>query len=425
MESAWKETTFDNAVQINPTIPMFRGKTYPFVDMKTITEGKRNADIAEYRNFNGSGSRFLPYDTLMARITPCLENGKIARFLPESNCSAYESFGSTEFIVIRGKPGVTNNDFVYYLTTWNEFRNFAISQMTGSSGRQRVPVNSLSGFTFYLPPLPVQERIANILGSLDDKIELNRQMNETLEAMARAIFKSWFVDFDPVYAKIEGRDYPLPAEVMDLFPDELEESELGLIPKGWRISTIDEEIEITGGGTPSTKNPEFWEDGIYNFATPKDLSNLTSPILINTERKVTEKGLKKISSALLDEGTLLMSSRAPVGYLAIAEIPVCINQGFIAMKCNKTLSNYFMLNWAFANMDDVKSRASGTTFAEISKSNFRLMKLIVPQHDLVRFFSQKVEPIYIKILNNLIQNKTIGTLRNNLLPKLINGEIEI
>jgi len=156
-------------------------------------------------------------------------------------------------------------------------------------GAQRnLNVSLIQNFGLLVPPIDTQQKIVDVLGSLDDKIELNRQMNQTLEAMARAIFKSWFVDFDPVYAKMEGRDHPLPPEIMDLFPDELEESELGLIPKGWRISTIGEEVKIVGGGTPSTKIPDFWENGIHHFATPKDLSNLESPILIDTERKVTE-----------------------------------------------------------------------------------------------------------------------------------------
>ena len=129
----------------------------------------------------------------MARITPCLENGKIARYdAPEAKSKAH---GSTEFIVIRGRPNVSDSDFAYCLTQWEEVRNYAISQMTGTSGRQRVPVDSLDHLTVPLPPLPEQRAIAHILGTLDDKIELNRRMNETLEEMARALFKSWFVDF--------------------------------------------------------------------------------------------------------------------------------------------------------------------------------------------------------------------------------------
>ena len=210
--------------------------------MAAVNVGSRNAYSAEEREFKGNGSRFQNGDTLMARITPCLENGKIARYdAPEAKSKAY---GSTEFIVIRGRPNVSDSDFAYCLTQWEEVRNYAISQMTGTSGRQRVPVDSLDHLIVPLPPLPEQRAIAHILGSLDDKIELNRRMNATLQAMAQALFKSWFVDFDPVRAKMEGRDTGLPPDVAALFPDRLVESELGEIPEGWEVVPLPEMIEV-------------------------------------------------------------------------------------------------------------------------------------------------------------------------------------
>jgi type I restriction enzyme S subunit len=283
--------------------------------------------------------------------------------------------------------------------------------------------NAAHSLKIKVPELKEQKRIADILGTFDNKIELNRQMNRTLEAMARALFKSWFVDFDPVYAKIEGRDYPLTAEVMDLFPDELVESELGLIPEGWRVKTINDVVEIVGGATPSTKNPDYWKDGIHNFATPKDLSGLSSPILTTTDRKVTDAGLLKISSRLLDKGTLLMSSRAPVGYLAITDLPVCINQGFIAMKCNRSLSNYYMLNWAQHNLEEIKGRAGGTTFKEISKRNFRVMDIMEPIKEIVYSYDELVKPIYDKITANIRESETLMKIRDTLLPELMSVEI--
>jgi type I restriction enzyme S subunit len=177
--------------------------------------------------------------------------------------------------------------------------------------------------------------VVGILGSLDDKIELNRRMNETLEEMARALFKSWFVDFDPVRAKMAGHQPAgMDDETAALFPDSFEDSPLGEIPKGWSVTPIGEAVRAVGGGTPSTKELSFWEGGMHCWATPKDLSKLRGPVLLDTERKVTDAGLAKISSGLLPVGTVLLSSRAPVGYLAIAQVPVTVNQGFIAMICD-------------------------------------------------------------------------------------------
>ena len=246
--SDWRKMPFSEAVLVNPRVRLDRGMTYPFVDMAAVNTGSRSAYSPERREFRGGGSKFQHGDTLMARITPCLENGKIARYhAPDSTSDAY---GSTEFIVIRGRSNVTDNDFAYYLTQWEGVRGYAISQMTGTSGRQRVPVGALDHLTVPIPPLSEQRAIAHMLGTLDDKIELNRRMNRTLEKMARALFKSWFVDFDPVRAKMTGRwrageSLPgLPAEHYKLFPDRLVNSKLGEIPEGWEVKALAEMVEL-------------------------------------------------------------------------------------------------------------------------------------------------------------------------------------
>ena len=418
----WVAMPFDEAVQVNPSVPLQRGTVYPFVDMKAVDPASRDVGPSEMREYSGGGSRFMIGDTLMARITPCLENGKIARYTFEENQQS--AHGSTEFIIIRGRPGITDNDFAYYLTKWDDARLYFISQMTGSSGRQRVPTNVLSYFEVTIPPISEQQAIAHILGTLDDKIELNRQMNQTLEGIARALFKSWFVDFEPVRVKAAGQQPTgLAPHIADLFPDAFVESELGEIPKGWKVEPIGDIVQAVGGGTPSTKEQAYWDEGIHCFATPKDLSGLLSPMLLDTERRVTDAGLDKISSGLLPAGTVLLSSRAPVGYLAIAQVPVCVNQGFIAMICDEEVSNYYVLNWAEANMSEIKRRASGTTFAEISKRNFRPIPALVPSKEVMVAFDTVVEPVYTKIRLNLEESCTLAALRDALLPKLISGEL--
>jgi type I restriction enzyme S subunit len=284
----------------------------------------------------------------------------------------------------------------------------------------------MSAVPFALPPLAEQKAIAAVLGTLDDKIELNRGMNATLEAMARALFQSWFVDFDPVRAKLHGcQPFWLDPATATLFPDSFQGSELGHIPKGWSIQPVGEIVDCVGGGTPSTADPEYWEGGTHHWATPKDLSTLQAPILFDTGRKLTDTGIEKISSGLLPAGTLLLSSRAPVGYLAIAAMPVAINQGFIALKCNDCASNFFMLNWCQTNMPQIESRATGTTFAEISKQNFRPIRVVLPPKDLMTAFTNKVTPLYAQITSNLHQSRTLANLRDRLLPKLLSGELVV
>jgi type I restriction enzyme S subunit len=281
-----------------------------------------------------------------------------------------------------------------------------------------------------IPPRKTREAIAAVLGALDDKIELNRRMNATLEAMARALFQSWFVDFDPVRRNMDRggkKSSALSSEASAkedaLFPGTFQDSALGHIPKGWTVEPVGEVVACVGGGTPSTAEPKYWEGGTHHWTTPKDFSSLQAPVLLDTDRKLTDAGIAKISSGLLPAGTLLLSSRAPVGYLAIAAMPVAINQGFIALKCNERASNFFMLNWCQANMAEIESRATGTTFAEISKQNFRPIPVVLPPKELMTAFTTKVAPLYDQITANLHQSRTLATLRDTLLPKLLSGEL--
>ena len=273
----------------------------------------------------------------------------------------------------------------------------------------------------FLPSLPEQRAIASTLGALDDKIELNRRMNETLEAMARAIFKDWFVDFGPTRAKMEGRAPYLAPDIWSLFPDRLDDKGN---PEGWIISTIGQEVEILGGSTPSTKELAFW-GGDIAWATPKDLSLLSTPVLLNTARQLTEAGLSEISSGLLPAGTVLLSSRAPIGYMAITQIPIAINQGFIAMICKKRLSNVFVWLWTQANMDTVHQNANGSTFQEISKANFRPIEVIIPGPEPLRAFDEIAKPLFDRIVANDKESRTLANTRDFLLPKLMSGEVRV
>lgn len=322
---------------------------------------------------------------------------------------------------------------------------------SGEIERHQVQHSGIARFQYtkfaseVVVPLPSREEqtlTAKTLGILDDKIALLRETNATLEAIAQAIFKSWFVDFDPVRAKAEGCakrigqpsspmgcDLPIPEgvppEVADLFPSEFEDSELGAIPKGWRVATFQELTEVLGGSTPSTKDPMFWEEGVHYWATPKDLSGMDTPVLLETERKITDTGLEKISSGLLPIGTVLLSSRAPIGYLAIAEVPVAINQGFIAMKARRGVSNLFLLRMVQARMDDIKSRANGSTFLEISKGAFRPIPVLVPSAVLMQAFDGLVRPLYQRLVENQRERATLTDLRDSLLPRLMSGKLRI
>ena len=283
----------------------------------------------------------------------------------------------------------------------------------------------IPGFRLPVPPLPDQRAIAHILGTLDDKIELNRRMNATLEAMVRALFRSWFVDFDPVRAKMGGRDTGLPKEVADLFPDRLVDSALGEIPDGWGVSEIGTEVDAVGGGTPSTKEPAYWTGGRHCWATPKDLSKLSSPALLGTDRKITDAGVQKISSGLLPRGTVLLSSRAPIGYLAITGVPTAVNQGFIAMICRKRLPALYVLSWCRESLEHIKDISGGSTFAEISKKTFRPLPVLVPPKRVLGVYHEASRSLHDSVVSNTRESALLASLRDALLPRLVSGELRV
>jgi type I restriction enzyme S subunit len=286
----WKRYVFSDFVNINPSVRLEASKYYSFVEMKDLNEKSKFVYPSAKRKLTG-GSRFQNYDTLFARITPCLENGKICQVKELENGVG---FGSTEFLVFRGREGISDNNFVFYLMRYDEVRRFAEQNMLGTSGRQRVTWNAFVNLKLDLPPLPTQRRIASILSGLDNKIELNRQTNATLEAMAQAIFKEWFVDF-----RFPGAT------------GEMVESELGMIPKGWKKSNIFEIADLIGGGTPTTTNPDYWNGNIF-WVSAKDVSNAKGLFLLQTEKTITESGVKNSSTRILPAKTTIITARGTV-----------------------------------------------------------------------------------------------------------------
>ncbi|RVT34064.1 restriction endonuclease subunit S [Acinetobacter indicus] len=362
-------------------------------------------------------------------------------------------FGFSSSIgILRPNKEKISSEYLYHVMNGEDFKNNH-SALNAGSVQGYTNIATVKSLRIPLPSLNVQKNIAKILTDFDKKIHLNNQINQTLESIAQAIFKSWFIDFEPVRAKIaakqEGKDAELAAMCVisgkseeelkqmaeddfaelqataALFPDELVESELGDVPRGWVVSTVGEQVQTVGGGTPSTKNADFWDNGIHHWTTPKDLSNLTDKILLNTERKITDIGLKKISSGILPKDTVLMSSRAPVGYLALAKIEVAINQGYIAILPNTKYSAEYLIQWCEANMAEIKGRASGTTFQEISKKNFREISFVCPDDKVVVSYTKTVKTLYDEITSKAKENQSLINLRDTLLPKLMSGEISL
>ncbi len=283
------------------------------------------------------------------------------------------------------------NQYSFFLKGIIEYNLPLLLQSSTGSTFPNVSKNQLERLEIQIPPLPEQKAIASVLSSLDDKIDLLHRQNKTLEQMAETLFRQWFVEE---------------------------------VKEDWEEGVLSDILSVKGGTTPSTKNPEFW-DGEIHWTTPRDLSNSSNLYLLDTLRKITKKGLEKIGSGLLPKGTLILSSRAPVGYLAFSEIPIAINQGYIAIIDNKNISKLWIYLWLKENMDYIKSHANGSTFQEISKTSFNALIVNIPPKEIRVDFDNIVTPSFEKIKENTYQIHTLEKLRDTLLSKLMNGEVRV
>lgn len=359
-------------------------------------------------------------DILLSEIRPA--NGRFAYV----DFNADEFVVSTKFMVIQSIGQILPRFLYHILTCQNTLDEFQRIAESRSGTFPQITFDAIAHFQLPIPPKKQQIEIAEFLDEIQARLDLLQNTNTTLESIAQTIFKSWFIDFDPVRAKSEGlQPEGIDAETAALFPDSFEESKLGLIPKGWVVRAIGDVVKIVGGGTPSTKDPIFWSPEEYHWVTPKDLSNNASLVLLNTDRKISTRGLSKISSGLLPVDTLLMSSRAPIGYLAIAKIPTAINQGFIAITPHPELSPTFLLLWCQHNMEIIKQKANGSTFMEISKATFRTIPVIYPPINILKMFNKICAVLFEKITENERQYQTITSLRDTLLPRLISGQLQV
>jgi type I restriction enzyme S subunit len=311
--------------------------------------------------------------------------------------------------------------FLYFWMYSHEF----FVQYKGVAGQtdmaEYVSLSDQRRMHITLPPLPEQRAIAHILGTLDDKIELNRRMSETLEQMARALFKAWFVDFEPVRAKMEGRwrrgeSLPgLPAHLYDLFPDRLVDSELGEIPEGWRVGTVDEEFDLTMGQSPPGDTYNEIGDGVPFYQGSSDFGF----------RFPTRRMYCTVPTRLAKAGDTLVSVRAPVGDINMSLEECAIGRGVAAVR-HKTGSRSYSYHFMWSIKSALaRFEAEGTVFGSIGKKDFHAITCVKPPRDLVLAYEACVSSLDSRIEVNERQSRTLAALRDTLLPKLIRGEIRV
>ena len=397
--SDWKTYRLGEFIDINPRVTLKQGNEYSFVEMKDLNATFKYVSPSAKRELKG-GSKFQNGDTLFARITPCLENGKICQVKKLEN---NVGFGSTEFLVFRGKENVSDNDFVYYLSRSEFVKNNAVQMMTGTSGRQRVEKSALEQLEITAPGLPTQKQIAQILSSLDDKIELNLQMNKTLEAMAQAIFKEWFVNFN--FPGFDG-------ELVD-----------GL-PKGWRMGKLGEICDIKIGRTPPRMEKEWFslDDKDVKWISIKDMGQ-AGVYLFNTSEYLTKEAIEKFRIPVIPKDTVVISFKLTVGRVSITTENMLSNEAIAHLNTNLFSPEYLYSYLKTYNWGSLGSTSSIAT--AINSKSIKEMEVLIPNNNVLSQFAETVRPIFEKIKYNSLQIQSLTQTRDTLLPKLMSGQLEV
>jgi type I restriction enzyme S subunit len=401
-ETEWKEVIFSDVIEINDYPSAEKGEKYKSVGMSDVAQNVRKIQSWEVKEYSYSRPRFRNGQTLMARITPCLENGKTAfvDILDEDE----SAIGSTEFIVLSDTTE-TLPKFVYYTARRPEIRQFSIKRMTGTSGRQRVPLDIFDDKKIKIPPITEQKKIVEILDALDRKIEVNNRVNENLEKISKALFKSWFVEFEPY--------------------DTFKETDLGKIPEDFEVVEFSDISNTEGGGTPDTEEDSFWGEDIL-WLTPKEVAPLTSSVAFDSERELTKEGLKNTSAKVMPKNSTLLYSRgANMGVSVINKQPMATNQGFVCIEPDG-VPPHFLFHLVTSNRSKIENRAGGSTYPEISQTSFNEIQIAIPSSkDRIKRFESIAASIYEDVYNRVQENVYLSELRDTLLSKLMSGDIRV
>ena len=345
---------------------------------------------------SGKVTEFQENDILISNIRPYFK--KIWKADRRGCCS-------NDVLCIRANNNV-DTEFLYYLLSQDLFFAYVMSGANGSK-MPRGDKQQIMNWEIEIPSEKEdQRRIASILSSLDRKIELNNKINADLEEMAQAIFKNWFVDFEPFK---DGK-----------FVD----SELGKIPEGWKVGRLDEIADVVGGSTPSKAKPEYYTQKGIAWLTPKDLSNHPAVYTSRGEIDITEGGYNSTSTKLMPKGTILFTSRAPIGYISIAQNDICTNQGFKSLVPKKagTCFLYCFLKYV---TPVIENKSTGSTFKEASGSLMKSLQVIMPEQKVFEDFETIVSPLFARIESLEKENSRLSLLRDTLLPRLMSGELEV
>ncbi len=382
--SEWKEYKFSDFADINPKVPTQAGVEYSFIEMPDLEAGYKFVGPSRKREAKGL-TKFQNGDTLFAKITPCLENGKICQ---ARNLENNTGVGSTEFIIFRGKENISDTEFIHYLLKFTEVKDYAIKNMSGSAGQQRVPLEAFDNLLIPLPPLPEQQSIAAILSSLDNKIDLLRRQNQTLEQLAQTIFKQWFVDSeneDWQTAKLSDYAFVNQRTVDKNYPyPEIEYLDTGSITEG----TIESFQLFNLNDAPSRAQRLVQKNDI--------VYSLVRPI------------------------------QKHYGLLKEVKFNTVVSTGFAVIACNKIDPHFiYLLLTQQKQIEYFETLAnnSTSTYPSLKPSDISNLEFKLPPDGLLKEFSGIASSLWDKISTNQKEIQTLTQLRDSLLPRLMSGRL--
>ena len=387
----WIKKKFLDIAVINPKENILTGTIAKKIPMEKLQPFCRDVSGFTLEEYKG-GTKFRNGDTIMARITPCLENGKTAKIniLDDGEVG----FGSTEYITFRAISDLTDEDFLYYLVCSPIVRDIAIKSMVGSSGRQRVQTEVIKNMELYVPKLDVQRKIGSLLKKLDDKIQLNNRINDNLEQQAQALFKSWFIDYDPFDGKVQTN---------------------------WEKGVLGDYVEIKRGGSPRPIQ-NFLSDSGLHWLKISDATGISSPFINEIKEYIIEEGLKK--TVFLKAGSLVLSNSATPGLPKILDIDTCIHDGWLYFPSSKFSNEYLYLYFKYIR-DNLIALGNGSVFTNLKTDILKNYPTNLPTDEVLNNFDEIIKPIFSMILSKTRESKRLTEIRETLLPRLMSGEFEV
>ena len=392
MTSEWMNIRAADFIHFNPRLSIKKGEMATKVGMDRLLPFTKKIPSIEQAAFTG-GAKFSNGDTIMARITPCLENGKTA--FVDILKDGEVGFGSTEYIVMRAKEGISDPQFVYYLATSPFFRNIAIKSMVGSSGRQRVQQGVLDELILTVPrKVEDQAKIGRVLSELDDKIALNNEVNDNLQQQAAALFESWFVNYDP----------------WD-----------GVQPSEWENAPLGSFVEIKRGGSPRPIQ-DFLSDSGLRWLKISDVTSLSSPFVLEIKEHIKEEGLRK--TVFLHAGELVLSNSATPGIPKILDVDTCIHDGWLYFPKSE-LSKYYLYLFFKHIRKELVALGNGSVFTNLKTDILKAFSATKADESTLKEFDALVTPLFDAMLNADRENFKLAAMRDALLPKLMSSEIDV